>query len=70
MSDFGQLSYFLGIQFKFEGNSVKMMQSLYLQKIMRDLICKIVNQGKHRVIQIYISLIQMIGLSMSHVIES
>ena len=24
MSDFGKLSYFLGIQFKFEGNSVKM----------------------------------------------
>ena len=34
MSDFGKLSYFLGIQFKFEGNSVKMTQSLYLQKIL------------------------------------
>ena len=29
-----KLSYFLGIQFKFEGNSVKMTQSLYLQKIL------------------------------------
>ena len=28
MSDFGKLSYFLGMQFKFEGNSVKMTQSL------------------------------------------
>ena len=34
MSDFGKLSYFLGIQFKFEGNTVKMTQSLYLQKIL------------------------------------
>ena len=33
MPDFGKLSYFLGIQFKFEGNSVKMTQPLYLQKI-------------------------------------
>ncbi len=34
MPDFGKLSYFLGIQLKFEGNSVKMAQALYLQKIL------------------------------------
>ena len=35
MSDFGTLSYFLGIEFKFGDNIVKMDQSLYLKKVLK-----------------------------------
>ena len=34
MTDLGQLSWFLGIQFKFEDGSIKMNQSRYLEKIL------------------------------------
>ena len=34
MSDLGQLSWFLGIQFECESNTIKMNQSRYIEKIL------------------------------------
>ena len=36
MTDFGQLSWFLGIQFECENNTIKMNQSRYIEKILSN----------------------------------
>ena len=46
MTDLGKLSWFLGIQFECENNSIKMNQSRYIKKTLLSLAWQIANHAQ------------------------